>query len=238
MINQVFNAVGTGLDKLMNLVPLPGRVTILPVKRYDPVPIPSGLPFVAMFNPEMWEQNKSYGYTEEQEKGTEKTIKKFQYSKSTELNFELLLDGTGASGEKREVTQQIHSLRKAVGYNGDAHRPNKLFVIWGYFIFKGVVESMNISYTLFRANGTPLRAKVSLKFVEDVEAVSRIMEADNHSADLTHVRTAHEGQRLDQLCEAIYEQPRLHLEVAKANGLTTFRQSLTGRTIEFPPIEK
>ncbi len=238
MINQVFNAVGTGHDQLMNLVPLPGRITILPVKKYAPIPIPTGLPFTAMFNPENWDQNESYEYDEVIADGEHKGKQVFKHVKSSELSFELLLDGTGASGEKREVTKLIYDLRKTVGFNGDEHRPNKLFIIWGYFIFHGVITTMDVTYTLFRANGTPLRAKVSLSFKEDTDSVTQVLESDLQSADLTHVRTMRSGERLDQICKAIYGSPRFQLEVARANQLTTFRQELTGKTIQLPPLEK
>ncbi|MCO6490979.1 MAG: hypothetical protein J5I98_21355 [Phaeodactylibacter sp.] len=238
MINQVLNEVGSGLDKLMNLVPLPGKVTIMPVKKYAPVPIPNGAPFVAMFNPEQWASSEQFVYNDEQEEGTPEGVQRFNHIRSPELSFEILIDGTGASGEKKEVTAELESLNRTVGFNGQEHRPNKLIIVWGTFIFQGVVESVDITYTLFRPNGTPLRAKVQLKFRRDTDSVTRVLDADLRSADLTHVRTLREGERLDQLCHAIYESPRFLLEVAAANGLTSFRSDLATKSLLFPPIEK
>lgn len=237
MINQVFNQVGSGLDVLMNLVPLPGQLTIIPVKQYKPIPKPNGAPFFAMFNPEKW--NKKYGqkFNEAQPSGQAKPALKFKQVDAPELSFELLLDGTGASGEKREVTALIQTLKRTTFFNGNEHRPNKLFIIWGYFIFQGVLKNLDINYTLFRPNGTPLRAKLNLTFKEDHEKLSSLMELDFRSADLTHVRILKEDERLDQITAAIYDTPRYHLQVAQANGLTTFRQPLTGQKLEFPPVE-
>jgi hypothetical protein len=238
MINQIFNQANAGLDKLMNIVPLPGKVTIIPVKNYAPVPLPIGEPYVAMFNPEQWSEKEKVVYQDDQESGTRHEARQFSRVKSPKLEFEILIDGTGASGEKKEVSKEINKLQKTVGYNGSKHRPNKLFVIWGKFVFQGVFESSDITYTLFRPNGTPLRAKIKLSFVRDVDQLTRQLEADDQSADLTHVRTLRDDERLDQLCNAIYDSPRFLLEVAKANGLTTFRMPMESQTIEFPPIEK
>ena len=238
MINQILNQVGSGLDKLLNLVPLPGKVTIIPVKQYAPVPIPNGSPFIAMFNPEQWTDKEAFVYNDEQEEGTQEAVQRFNHVKSRELAFEILIDGTGASGEKKEVTAELQSLRQTVGFNGNLHRPNKLFIIWGYFIFQGVIETVDITYTLFRPNGTPLRAKVQLKFRQDTDSVTRVLDMDLHSADLTRIRTILDGERLDQLCNAIYESPRFLLEVAKANELTTFRTISPGSDMVFPPIKK
>jgi len=238
MLNQVLNPAGAALDKLMSLVPLPGKITILPVKKYAPVPIPSGPPFVAMFNPEQWSNKDEFKYHDPQEPGSPEAPQRFHYVSPKELAFELVFDGTGASGEKKEVTAELQSLSRTVGFNGKEHRPNKLFIIWGYFIFQGVVESMETTYTLFRPNGTPLRAKVQLKFRHDTDPVTRVLDANLQSADLTHSRIVLEGQKLDQLCQEIYESPRFQMEVAGANGLTTFRTDLTGARLVFPPIEK
>ena len=238
MINQVFNQIGSGLDQLMNLVPLPGKLTIMPVKKYAPVPIPNGKPFVAMFNPEQWSNKEEYIYEDAQPTGTQGSVQRFGFVRSPELAFELLIDGTGASGEKKEVTFELESLYKTVGFNGKEHRPNKLFLIWGYFIFQGVATSVETTYTLFRPNGTPLRAKVNLTFKRDTDSVTRILDMDLHSSDLTHLRTVKQGERLDQLSQGIYESPRFLLEIAKANGLTSIREVLEGRKLVFPPVEK
>ena len=77
MIAQISNTVGGGLDKLMNLVPTSGKVTILPVSQYDPIPIPSGLPYTAMFNPDEWTESEKAVYVTEQPIGSIKPTIKF-----------------------------------------------------------------------------------------------------------------------------------------------------------------
>jgi hypothetical protein len=238
MINTISNAIGSGLDALMNLVPSYGKVTFLPVSKFDPVPIPNGPPFIAMFNPETWQRKEEYVYEDKQPKGENEATQVFGLIKSPEISFELLIDGTGASGVNKEVTAEIALLKRTVGFNGGEHRPNKLFIIWGYFMFPGVLSSMDINYTLFRPNGTPLRAKITLTFKRDNEVKSKILQMNLLSSDLTHMRIIQQNQRLEQVSTAIYDSNRFHLEVAKANNLTSFRQDLTGRNLEFPPIEK
>jgi hypothetical protein len=238
MIDAALNALGGAAGAIMNMVPLPGKITLLPVKKYSPIPIPSGTPFVAMFNPDQWSEADKFVYNDSQENGTKPAIQRFNSVRSQNLSFELLIDGTGASGDVKEVTKEIYDLRKTVGFNGDIHRPNKLFIIWGYFIFKGVITDLDIQYTLFRPNGTPLRAKVKLSFKEDTDTVERQLDLNLKSADLTHHRLVKEGDRLDNLTNSIYNSPRYVTEVAKANNLTTFRKIPVGKEFVFPPIEK
>ena len=238
MFDAISNAVGSGLDSLMNLVPLPGYITIMPVSKYSPVPIPSGAPFVAMFNPDQWSEADKFAYHDVQENGTKTGIQRFNSIRSQQLSFEILIDGSGASGVQKEVTAEILSLRRTVGFNGNLHRPNKLFIIWGYFIFKGVIETLDIQYTLFRPNGTPLRAKIKMGFKEDTDAVTRQLDQNLQSADLTHHRLVKAGDRLDNVSNSIYGSPRFVAELAKANGLTTFRTLPEGKDIVLPPTEK
>ncbi len=237
-VNAIGNGIGGGLGALMNLVPTPGKFVIIPVSKFDPVPIPMGTPWIAMFNQDNWSETEKYEYRDPQEGGTNKTSQRFLGVRPKELTVELLIDGTGASGVKKDVTAELISLRRTVGYNGDLHKPNLLFTIYGLFIFKGIIETIDVQHTMFRPNGTSLRAKVKLTFKEHEETITKILAANNKSADLTHHRLIKEGDRLDNLCNSIYDSPRFINEVAKANGLTTFRQLPAGKEFLFPPIEK
>ncbi len=54
-------------------------------------------------------------------------------------------------------------------------RPPMIAVVWGskQSTFKGVVESMNVKYTMFLEDGTPRRATVSLKMKRADSATSK-----------------------------------------------------------------
>lgn len=238
MISQIANAVGGGLDDLMNLVPTPGKLTILPVSELDPIPIPAGPPYVAMFNPENWSTDLNVEYYAERKPGSDGIVWGFNLISSPQLSFDLLIDGTGASGEKRDVLAEIILLREVVLFNGQTHRPNQLLIVWGTQIFKGVLTSMNIKYTLFRPNGTPLRATVSLSFYGQKSPLQILRDMNLASADLTHTRLTKKNDRLDLICHYIYKDSRHYIEVARANNLTTFRKLPEGTELVYPPLEK
>jgi hypothetical protein len=239
MITQITTAIGSGLSGLMNLVPTPGKLTIISVSKYDPVPIPTGIPpYVAMFNPENWQIQEANRHNSTQALGENKAEQRYVSSDASRLSFDLIIDGTGASGEKREVLADVAQLRLTTGFNGDEHRNNKFFIIWGSKTFRGVLESMTVKYTLFRPNGTPLRATVTMAFVEDVSRKKSLLEANLQSADLTHQRRVLKNDRLDLLCYYVYRDSRHYMEVARANGLTTFRKLPEGQELIYPPVEK
>ncbi len=78
-----------------------------------------------------------------------------------------LLDATGAVvGGPSDLPRAVKHIESVIySYNGEIHRPNLLELSWGAAKFRGRLTRWNISYLLFRPDGKPLRAKLSLDFV-------------------------------------------------------------------------
>ena len=239
MIAQGLSKISEGLGSLVNLVPTPGKLTIIPVKQFSPVPKPTGHPpYVAMFNPEQWQLQESVSHNTERPIGGEANRARYNGRNRNKLAFDLTVDGTGASGEKREVLADIAALKTIIGFNGDEHRTNRLLIIWGSQVFSGVNESISVKYTLFRADGTPLRAVVSLSFIEDKEPFTALKKLNLMSSDLTHRRLVTDNARLDLMCYYIYDDTPFHVNVAEVNDLTSLRELPVGKELIFPPTEK
>lgn len=232
------NTIGNKLGSLMNLVPVPGKLIIIPVKDFGTIPSPAGPPYIAMFNPENWQVQTTVRYKSNSKSGNDGAQQNFDRVVSPSLSFDLLIDGTGASGQTREVLADIQFLEKVILFDGKAHQPNSLFIIWGTNIFKGKAVTMKVKYTLFRPNGTPLRAVVTLEFIEHNKLDKLELEMDKHSADLTQKRTVKTNDRLDLICYQVYENSRHYIDVAAANQLTSFRKLPLAGELALPPIEK
>lgn len=163
----------------------------------------------------------------------------FKKIKPGDLTLNVFLDGTGASGAKIDVQQEVLKFQTVTGYNGDIHRPNYLKVGWGKLTVKRcVLKSATITYKLFRPNGEPLRALIAAVFTDNSDDTTRVALAQDQSPDLTHVRVIQEGDNLPRLCTEIYGDPRLYLKVAAANGLDNFRYLAPGTRVFFPPLER
>lgn len=227
-----------GLSSILSIVPLPGKMTIIPLQETKPIPLPAGPPFVVMFNPETLNEDYGVSYTCEVPPGRGGGYMRFNVVQPQQFSFDFLMDGTGASGDKREVTAEIELFKLAVQLDGKFHRPPFLLLVYGTFIRTVVLVSMKVKYTMFRKNGTPLRATVSCTFKEHTETIFDLLNINFQSPDLTRKHILKEGDSLPLLCNAIYESPRFYIEAAKANGLTNFRRLKPGRELIFPPIEK
>jgi hypothetical protein len=45
-------------------------------------------------------------------------------------------------------------------------------LVWGKFVFKGVVESLTQKFTMFLSDGTPVRCEATLKMKKASQAVT------------------------------------------------------------------
>ena len=86
-------------------------------------------------------------------------------------------------------------------------------------------------------DGTPLRAKASVKFEEAIDANLIDSEANNKSPDLTHRITVKEGDRLPLICYEVYGDSSYYLEVASYNRLVNYRNLEPGSELYLPPIK-
>lgn len=210
--------------------------------------------FRTLLNPETYMFKYKIEQNDDQASGTSASAPRFNRALPEDLELEFVFDRTGvltdygADGtnddktfkdEGRGVIDDVEHFKKVVfDYNGEEHKPNYLIISWGTLLFKGSLAEMDITFKLFKPDGTPLRAVAKAKFKGFVEDNLRVAMENNSSPDLTHVREVKEGDTLPLMTYRIYGDSKYYLEVAKANRITNFRKLQVGRQIFFPPIEK
>jgi len=203
---------------------------------YSDAPVGS---FEAYVNPSEITQSYEMEYDAAQGSGTTGSRMDFKKVKPGDMALTFFLDGTGANGRRIEVEPQVELFRSVTGYNGSIHRPNYLKVVWGTVQIKRcVLKSASIAYKLFRPDGVPLRAVITANFTDNTDDRTRVASAQDQSSDLTHVRVVRAGDTLPRLCEAIYGDALLYVQVARANGLDGFRALAPGTRLVFPPLAK
>ena len=211
--------------------------------------------FRALLNPEKYVFRYKVKQNKQQASGTNSSSPRYNKTPPEDLELEFIFDRTGVLmnyGESSTSGDDALSVDEGVGvaddvdlfkrvvfdYNGNEHRPNYLIFSWGALLFKGVLTQMDITFKLFKADGTPLRATATAKFKGFIEDNLRVAIENNSSPDLTHIRVVQEGDTLPLMAHRIYGDPKYYLEVAKVNKLTSFRNLKVGQRIFFPPIEK
>lgn len=136
-----------------------------------------------------------------------------------------------------DVEKQIELFKKIVfSYNGAVHRSNFLELLWGRLVFRCLLKELTITFTLFRPDGIPLRARANASFVSFESRKLLEKRARKSSPDLSHVLTVQAGDNLPLLCRAVYGDALLYPRVARFNDLTGFRDIPVGTRLLFPPI--
>lgn len=194
--------------------------------------------WTAQINPEGYQE--AYRTVLEEDRGidTAGTTTRYKTQRPQDLRLEFVLDASGAAPGVRDVAREIAILRMLVyAYNGDAHSPNQLLVIWGALVFPCLLVEMDVDYTLFQPNGRPIRARVRAAFREHRSPERMARRASKRSADLSHARVLLGGRSIALECDDIYKDSSLHVAVARANDLDDLRSSRTGAEIWFPPLD-
>lgn len=190
-------------------------------------------------NPGKYDRTFKIMYNEEQEQGTQGNNPPFNKTPPEELQFEFLYDGTGVVPGSNDIQSKIEQFKQTVyKVEGKIHRPSFLKLLWGDLSFNCVLKDLKISYTLFKPDGSPIRALLNATFMAVVEEERRAAEQGNNSPDLTHVRFVKEGDTLPLMTYRIYGDPSLYIQVAKFNRIKNFRNLTPNMRIVFPPVNK
>lgn len=197
-------------------------------------------------NPEQYTHSYRILYNDTQAQGSPAGSPEYNRTPADEVQFQLIFDGTGVipspvpgntSYSDDGIVGQIDTFMKlALDYNGHIHSPNFIQLSWGTLLFNCRLSSLKMTYTLFKPDGTPLRAKADVTFVEYRNEQEIAKEANALSPDLTHLVTVKSGDTLPLLCYRIYGSSTYYSQVARVNGLPGFRELVPGMKILFPPL--
>jgi LysM repeat protein len=237
-------------------MPSLGQLHKLKLKAYSDPEFQNEKPdaeFTAQVNPESYTVTQSIEYNQQQAQGTSDQQLRYTRSGPQNMEFEFVFDGSGVipktgipfagsisvPGEKPNIIEAITKFKKVVyDYDGTRHEPPYVKIYWGTLLFKCRLTNLAITYKLFNADGTPIRATAKCTFNGTVEDNLRVALTNPQSPDLTHMRTVQQGDTLPLMTYRIYEDESLYLEIARVNNLTNFRELKPGDQLFFPPIDK
>ena len=200
--------------------------------------------FNSLVNPEKYQVRYQIEQNQSQAQGTSSVAPRYNRTLPEDLELDFVFDRSGVlkgySDESGEgILGDVEKFKKVIfDYNGDEHKPNYLIISWGALLFKGSLSSMEISFKLFKPDGTPIRATANARFKCFIEDSLRVAKENNNSPDLTHVRIVNEEDTLPLMTFRIYGDSKYYLKVARVNNLVNFRKLTAGQKIFFPPLEK
>jgi nucleoid-associated protein YgaU len=163
----------------------------------------------------------------------------FGGGESRVLSLELFFDTTEERNpfkvDVRNLTNQLVALTRIEPHQG---RPPVCMVDWGHspaghnsdFPFTGVVSQLNQQFTLFRSDGTPVRASVSLSFTEYLDPEKDLRITDPEFTTWMVRR----GDTLSSIAGELYGDPGQWRQIAVTNNLDNPRTLVIGARLKVP----
>lgn len=204
------------------------------------------------FNPTELNFSKGSNISEIAIPGLDSPVLQFIRGNAETLSLELFFDSTddGMGSGATSVTEQTQKFYQLVKQNPDTHAPPICRFVWGNdrggsatigtdvsnapFWFTGLVESIDRKFLLFSPEGTPLRARLTIK-MREYKTVDQMVRELN-SADHTKARVFKRRERLDQLSSEEYSTPDEWRRIADENDLDDPRSIEAGTLLRLPPI--
>jgi nucleoid-associated protein YgaU len=157
---------------------------------------------------------------------------------SRTLRFDLFFDVTEKPDNVKDVRELTNKIVALTRIEPGQNQPPVCVVSWGPqvtgsdFPFRGVISNLEQRFTLFRANGTPVRATLGVTFTECIHVGD---DKKEHDPDLTtHVVTR--GETLSAIAAKMYRNPALWRPIAEANGIDDPRRLEAGRRLSIPKL--
>ena len=191
------------------------------------------------FNPSEYNLSRSTSYAEKKILGMDNPFTQYIAGESESLKITLMFDTYVPPRQGREdesgsdVRIQTEKIAKLMALDPKKHRPPKVTFRYGSLIFSGVITELNQTFTMFLANGMPVRAKLEVTF-RSIGAEKTHIPLE--SPDRTKCRTLHEGQSLWGLAYEEYGDPEKWKEIARENEITNPLRVKPGQTLKLPAL--
>lgn len=194
------------------------------------------------FNPAEYNLSSGIQYSEKNIPGLDGPIGQYIAGNSTTLNVTFMfntynpptMDHPKESG--KDVTGYTKQIANLTRIDGKLHRVPKVTFSWGSIQFTGIVTDVKENYTMFLADGKPVRAKVDVTFksVYDVKSGKRVSPLE--SPDRTKVKIIMQGDSLWSIAAKEYQDPEKWRVIAKENGILNPLDIYPGQTLKLPPL--
>jgi nucleoid-associated protein YgaU len=205
-----------------------------------------GTEIECLFNPKEYTIEKSVQWNPPQGAGKNTNKLEFKSGNPATMKVELFFD-TYEANEKdvSTYTKKIFDLMKVddslQNKKSKKARPPKVLFMWGKnrdgakFIFQSVVQSVSAKYTLFLADGTPVRATLNVTFTQ-IEDGTDLSSQNPTSGGVGGERlwTVQEGENLGFIAYKTLGETQAWRKLAEANGLEGVRRLKPGTVLVIP----
>lgn len=198
-----------------------------------------GITVSCMFNPYEYTVSKSNTFQEAPRNNADTPQGEFFKSGSQTLKLKLVFD---TYEEDSDVSQTTNKLWKfMMTKTQTSSRPNEkiqppqVAFEWGVFRFVSFITSMTQKFTLFKNDGTPVRADVDVTFTQYTDVND--YPAQNPSSGggpIERIWNVVAGDRLDTIAARVYDDAARWRLIAEYNGITNPLALRPGTQLRIP----
>ena len=198
-----------------------------------------GVSIDCMFNPFEYTVTKTNTYKEES--GNRSDVPSFEFEKAgpQSLKLTLMFDTFEAdedvSLETNKLWKLMESKTRREGNNNRKVPPPEVAFEWGVFRFVAVITTMTQKFTLFKPDGTPVRASVQVTFTQhkDLEDYPN-QNPTSGGGNIERVWRVIAGDRLDTIAYQVYGDATKWRMIASYNGIVNPLKLQPGQQLIIP----
>jgi hypothetical protein len=212
-----------------------------------------GDPIDCWFNPKEYTIAKSNQWKVDPVVGTALPTAQFGGGQPRKLSLQLLFDSTDSDSlDVSDVTARLFRMMEVQASLGSGHgknsgRPPMVTFVWGSTVtFKAVADNLSVQYTLFRPDGTPVRAQAQLSLIQAEKAMdkssgkgsSRPQNPTTRAQPGLGSHIVRDGDSLASIAFAHYRDPTRWRAIAEANGIDDPLHLRRGAVLSIPRIDE
>lgn len=150
------------------------------------------------------------------------------------LSMDLFFDTYEEQRDVRELTNRVYKLLEV---RSDLRRPPVFDFVWGKEpLCRWVLERVGGRFTLFLADGTPVRATLSVVFKEFADVRVQVSAVEARAADHTRTYVVRRGDTLSGIAASHYGDAGKWRGIAAANRITNPRTLQPGTPLVLPAL--
>jgi LysM repeat protein len=216
----------------------------LSIVKVDETGAPQGTPIEVEYNPEEYSINKDNNFAVQPIPGLSSPLLQYVNGNLRTLAMELLFDTWSVNDEpnlipwdqKADVRTLTGQITDLMNIDSDLHAPPVLKVTWASLQFQCVLAKATEKFIMFRPDGIPVRARLTVTFNEFLTADEQAAQTPKFSSDLSKVHTVVQGETLSGIAYQYYRDPGVWRPLAIMNDLDDPSDILPGQSLRVPTL--
>ncbi len=200
-----------------------------------------GVSVACMFNPFEYTVTKTNTYKEERSNRSD--VPGFEFEKAgpqalkLSLVFDTFEEGEDVSRETNKLWKLMESKTRREGNRNRKVPPPEVAFEWGVFRFVAVITTMMQKFTLFKPDGTPVRASVQVTFTQHKDLNDYPNQnPTSGGGDIQRVWRVIAGDRLDTIAYQVYGDATKWRMIATYNGIVNPLKLQAGQQLIIPEM--